>query len=72
MMRKELNFNVEKDKVAEVTDFLPKIMYTAVENISYLYKILTVCICIAKKEIFLLLEINDFFKSLPFLNASLQ
>ena len=63
-MGKESKFNETKCKVAEVTTSLTKIMSTAVENIKYSCKILTVCICIAKKVIFLLLEIYDSFRTL--------
>ena len=63
-MRKESKFNEIKCKVAKVTTSLTKIMSTAVENIKYSYKILTVCICITKKVIFLLREIHDSFRTL--------
>ena len=56
-MGKGLKFNKTKCKPAEVINVLTKIMYTAVENINYSCKILTVCTFVVKKVIFLLLEI---------------
>ena len=63
-MSKGLKFNEIKCKVAEIINVLTKIMHTAVENVNYSCKILTVCICIVKKVIFLFLEIYDFFRTL--------
>ena len=63
-MGKESKFNETKCKVAEVTNSLTKTMSTANENITYSCKIIIVCLCIAKKVIFLLLEIYDSFRTL--------